>query len=424
MGVINKDIKAFSIILSGTTLAQIASFCFAPILARLYSAEDFGIAALFFAIVTVLVPALSLRYNHAVFMPKDDDEAGELISLSTLLVVASSLFVLLVILLLKPLFTIKLVTQLGAWVYLLPLAVLIHGETEILKIACTRWKKHKTIASSEVVRSTTTPLVRIICGVLAGSNVAGLIFSMLVAHLAGITLLWSSIKQLIHKKKHQGFTRVRMVALMRKYKDFPILTLPTAILLNFSDNMLLMFFGQFFSANLLGILGMTRRLIRIPANTINNALRTVLIPIFLEKKNQSLPIIGIYSKLIAALFFSGLIPFVTLLMYGESMFGFYLGKRWADVGRYATYMAPIMFTQYINTPVAVLIFVLRRQRISLFLQLLFFGATLLALIFGYTITKQPGPTILFFSLTGSVVNLLGLGLGFKLALAWDKKIKA
>lgn len=420
---IKKDIKAFSTVLSGATIAQIAAFCFAPIVSRLYSTDDFGIAALFFAIAQILVPASSLRYNHAIFLPKDDAEATEMIVLCTIVNAIASFFILLVIIFLKSLFTINMVDQLGSWIYLLPVAFFIYGETEITKCACTRWKKHKTLASSDIIRSTTAPLLRIASGFAVGSTIAGLIFSMLIAELSGNGTLWFSIKNIISKNRTK-MNQKRAFSLLRQYREFPQYTLPTAMLLSLSDNIIVMFFGQFFAASLLGILGMTRRLVRIPLNTINNSLRTILIPKIVEKTNHNLPLLRLYSKTVFALFLAGLIPFLLLIKYGDLVFGIYLGEQWRDVGRYAAYLAPIMFTQFLNTPSAVLLLALRRQNIRLFLQIFYFVTSLLALILGFAITQKPEPTIIYYSLAGSVVNLLGLVIGFRAALAWDRALKA
>ena len=74
----------------GSAGSQLISVAAAPILTRLYGPESFGVLATFASILALLNVVSSLRYELAIAVPKDDDEAIALVWLCFVLVVISS----------------------------------------------------------------------------------------------------------------------------------------------------------------------------------------------------------------------------------------------------------------------------------------------------------------------------------------------
>ncbi len=70
----------------------------APVLARLYDPTDFGLLAVYAALLSVLLAVASLRYDAAIPIAGDAEEAVQLLFLSVVLAVAASLILGLVLL--------------------------------------------------------------------------------------------------------------------------------------------------------------------------------------------------------------------------------------------------------------------------------------------------------------------------------------
>ena len=71
--------------MTGTTLSQMIPIVISPILTRIYNPEDFGIYAIFLAIITILGSIISGRYELAIMLPKSDEDAINIFALGLII---------------------------------------------------------------------------------------------------------------------------------------------------------------------------------------------------------------------------------------------------------------------------------------------------------------------------------------------------
>ena len=81
--------------MSGTALAQAMSLIVAPVLSRLYRPEDFGIFAMYLAVLTLAAPIVSVRYELAIVPAESDEDAFGLLLLSCAIAILVGLYFLL-----------------------------------------------------------------------------------------------------------------------------------------------------------------------------------------------------------------------------------------------------------------------------------------------------------------------------------------
>ena len=77
-------------LMGGTAFGRLITILAAPVLARLFNPDVFGVAALLIAIAVVLNSVSSLRYEHAIILPPDQDQAVALSRLSLAILMAMS----------------------------------------------------------------------------------------------------------------------------------------------------------------------------------------------------------------------------------------------------------------------------------------------------------------------------------------------
>ena len=83
-------------LLSGTSAVMALAYLALPLLTRLYTDAEFGVADYFSALLVVLVSFTSLRYDDALMLPEDDDEAAAVLALAVgVLLVFTGFFTLL-----------------------------------------------------------------------------------------------------------------------------------------------------------------------------------------------------------------------------------------------------------------------------------------------------------------------------------------
>jgi lipopolysaccharide exporter len=73
-------------IVSGTTIAQIIVMLSSPILTRLYGPEAFGILGIFSSITAIIGVIACLSLNYAILLPKEDEDAVNLLGMSFIVV--------------------------------------------------------------------------------------------------------------------------------------------------------------------------------------------------------------------------------------------------------------------------------------------------------------------------------------------------
>jgi len=66
----------------GAGVARIIGVVSIPVLTRIYSPADYGVLAVFTALVGMLVPVLTLRYGAAIPLPRYDGMAMNLMALA------------------------------------------------------------------------------------------------------------------------------------------------------------------------------------------------------------------------------------------------------------------------------------------------------------------------------------------------------
>jgi len=79
--------KGVFIISSGAFISQIISIITIPIITRLYSPSEFGILALFGALLGILIIFGSMRYEFAIPLPQKDQDAANIVFICIMLII-------------------------------------------------------------------------------------------------------------------------------------------------------------------------------------------------------------------------------------------------------------------------------------------------------------------------------------------------
>ena len=111
-------------LLSGNALAQAIPIAISPILTRLYTPEDFGVVALFGSISVLFGSIVNAQYESAIVLPRKNDDAYSIASLSLLIATVFSIILFIVILIFHDCIVDILGTEeISLWLYFIPLVV-------------------------------------------------------------------------------------------------------------------------------------------------------------------------------------------------------------------------------------------------------------------------------------------------------------
>lgn len=365
-------------LMTGTSIAQAIPIAISPILTRIYTPEDFGLFALYMTIVSLLSIMATGRYELAIMLPKKDEDAVNVLVLSILI----SFLVSIIIFILIFIFNTQIINLLGNsdisnWLYLIPVSVLLTGLYQSFNYWHNRKKRYKRLATSKVMQNGSTAITHIGMGV-TGAGSGGLIFGSLVGQSVATYNLGKIIFK-NDKKRIVKIKKLKILALMKKYKKFPSWNLGSSFMHTGRENILQLFIYKYFSSSFLGFYFFANRILRTPSYLLINAFSDV----FFEKlsqitcRNEMFYLSLNYTKKI---FLILIIPYIIFVWSLEGIIPIIFGEKWSELYLYLYIMSFPIFFNIIVSHFSKILIVTHKQEVSFYFHVIKF-ITLVFLLF-------------------------------------------
>ncbi len=382
-------------LMSGTLMAQVVLLAFIPILTRLYTPTEFGNYSLFFILSTIIGSVSSFRYEQAIMLPKSDRDAQVLLFISAILTLFVSLILSIVLVIFYDFF-LDYFNSLSYLVWLLPFSVLITGLVQILNSYSTRKKFYKKMAGVKAIESVTTVGTQGISRYFFALD--GLIVGKLLSNIYTLYLLTSyNLKKQSIQLKH--FTKRRAKANLKRHENFPKYFAMATLLNSISQNVPILLFSTLFSPAIAGFYALTHRILQAPIQLVANSTRSV----FYQKASQMYAnredIRPLYISTTKGLIKLFILPFLTILFFGEEIFSLLFGEKWATSGMIAQITIIWFFFTFINPPVTVMYNILNKQKAQLVFQIMGLITRALAIYIGFFLDSYIYSIILFTSVS-------------------------
>jgi len=387
-------------LMSGTTVAQAIPIAISPILTRIYTPEDFGLFGTFLALSTILGGISNAKYELAIMLPRKDEDAINIFALGFIISSIFSLLLLVFILL----FDDYLIELLGnetirQWIYFIPLIVFFIGFFNILNYFNNRKKNYRDIANSKIVKSIVLAVVQLSVGLVKG-GVIGLVSGQIVSQMfANVRLL----KNIINDKNLMSkISKVKMIALAKKYKNFPKFLILAHGMNTMSSQSPFILLSTFFNATIAGFFLLTQRVVGMPMSLVARSIGDV----FREEASSQFRKNGeckaIYISTLKRLLIIGTIPFILLFMASPTLFIFVFGDDWGVAGVYAQILTPMFFLQFITSPLSNMFMIAEKQQLDLSWQIFLFVLIMTSLFSGKYVFDDSFMAISLFSLSYSL----------------------
>lgn len=400
----NKFVRNVSVVMSGTAIAQIIAMVVVPVLSRLYTPEELGVFSLFLSIVTLFSVVSGFRYEVAIVLPKEDEEAARIFILSCAAVFLVSLILLVVSLFFdRPIAALLSSPNLRPWLIWIPLSVCATGLFQALNNWSTRQKQYKNMSLSLITRSCSISAVQITAGITRFIS-SGLIVGQIVGQLI-VSVLWSV--KLIREnfplfKAEFKLDKIKKTA--RTFSEFPMYSTPQTLVNSLSQNLPIFMLSFFYGSTVIGLYALSLRLIQFPVNLVAQSVRQVLLQRVSEANQGEINMHAMFKKLTLTLALLALLPCLLIILFGPQLFKIILGPEWMEAGIYASWMVIWMFLSFISAPALVLITVFGLQRRLLIYESLLLAARFAALFLGGTYFSVE-TCIAMFTLVGVVFNV-------------------
>ena len=371
----------------GSGIGRAIGIAAIPILTRLYTPQDFGVLAVFTALVAILAPLVTLRYVLAFPLPRHDGVAMNLLAVSIGLMLSLSALVAIALWHWGEAFLpVVSMDLLAPWWWLISLGVLGTATYEMLTMWATRKRTYKVIAQTNVTQSAVSTLVKIGLGLISLQPL-GLLLGQVVAQAGGIARLLRGFSADFHANwRHVTSSRMRMAAW--QYRGFPIWRVPAQFLLVGAQHAPVLFFAAQYPPSIVGQLSIAMFVVSLSVNIIGQSVsQSIYGEIAKETDDGKILKILMHSSTGILLI---CVPLALIIAaWGSDIFRIFMGENWEIAGIYAQ-----IFSIYV--PVAVLAVALSPvlnkyddQRTYLIINLTRFVIIYLILVVGQYLSLTP-----------------------------------
>lgn len=358
--------RSVAILTGGTAFGQGLGVLALPLLTRLYTPEDFGVLGSFAALLGTISVVSALRYQVAIPLPDEEQEAANLLVVSLTCVIGISLLTALAVLFFGQSIAAQFTTPaLGQVLWILPIGVLLTGAYAVFQFWATRKRAYPQIAKTRIEQALGGVSVQLGLG-WAGAGVVGLIIGQIISNGAGFVGLarraWAESKA--------TFSKIDIIDLRHTayaYRRFPIYSTTEALANMAGFQLPLLFIAVLVGNKELGFLMLVIRILQAPMSLIGSAISQVyygqatselksgtLMP-FTLRMLKRLFLLGFPPMLFAAI----IAPWATPLIFGNS---------WSRAGELIVWMAPFFFFQFLSSPLSMALHVVNMQIIAVSLQ--------------------------------------------------------
>lgn len=357
--------KDTAILTMGTAVAQFITVAAMPVMSRLYTPADFGLLALFLAVASIVATATTLRYETAVLLPKEESEATYIVVLCLLLLTSLGLSTGVVAYFLPENIRAVLgVSVLRGW---FPIAVLHSIGIAILAVGMAwlnRKRAYARMAQLRIVQSTAAVVAGVVFGIYGFSS--GLMLAQI------LSLMLVAVFMLLNLPARRCFwNRQHLKEVALKHESAPKFLLPSALLDTVTQQLPVLLITAFFNSDSAGQFSMAWKILALPITLVGAAVGQV----FMQRFAQVWPDVVSARRLLfrtwKVLALVGVFPALLVMLFGEQLFTLILGPAWAESGRMAAVIAPMLLAILISSPTSGIFLVLGLQRFSLFFGVAF-----------------------------------------------------
>ncbi len=405
--------KNASILLIGTAIAQLIPIAISPLLTRIYQPEDFGVLTFFLSVSSLIGVVATARYEMAIMIPKEKEDAANILMLSSFIAISLGCF--------SFLLSILFFKQFSQWffkqdhsfyVYLIPIMITILGLYQAFNYWSSRNKTFIRNSISRISIAIATAVISLSLGYCIKGPL-GLIIGLIIGQFIGlVVLIWENIIEWKYFVSVTSFERIKI--LMKQYKDFPLFNSFQAFLDILHNNIIIFFLDHYFLKTMVGYYGFTFRILKGPVSLIGGATSQVFYQQTSATAHEKIDLRKQMWSIHKKLLLMGIPIFSIIAIFSPMVFSFVYGEQWRIAGDIARIISPWLFLNFLASPVSTITLVTNKQRQAVFI----IGFDILLKIAGMFVAGWYGSYYLFFiliSITSSGTQLFALWWYYQIA---------
>lgn len=390
----NKIGDAFLKLTFGTLGAQIIQVLTIPLVLNFYTPQEFGLYAVYSAVISVMVVISTGRYEMAVMVPKNREEARDLVILSCIVVSLFSSIVFGMGYIVNLIYDIPMEYQIFLWS--IPINIFFMGINQSFQFWFNRNNNFKIISQLRIIYAFFNAAALLLFGIYSIQQ--GLILSSMIASLVNVIVilyLFSSNKYKISFKQ--------MYRLMIIFKHYPLKGSVGAFLNSFSYSIENFLFPIIFGLYSAGNYFFASRILNTIKTYTSNNIWQVFISQVTGKSNKE--ILNCMDKYQEKLMVYLTVPMFSLIIFIGCLWPIVFGQKWHDALPYFFVISGFIYSNIIVASFS-LFLLLNRPDAEMYFNLGMFMIKLIFIIMAYLYQLTLLETVLGITVLQSFLFLL------------------
>lgn len=343
--------RGLAVLTSASLLQNLIVFGAAPIVSRLFTPFEFGVAGMIQALGVVPILVVTGQYYSAIGIARSRAEAINMMMLSVLLVIAGTLLVLPLTLWLQG-YADMLPHGLASaapYLWTIPAFMIVTNLIFMSRLWEVRHANYHSQVVNRLLESGGMAAAQIGLGLLGGGAFGLILGRWLGAAAAAAHGAWLFAGQI----GRSGFRAVRLRRLRTvavRHWRFPAYQLPAAVLNGLTLQLTPLLLGLLFTLQAVGFYWFAARLLERPSIVLGDNVGRVFFQHAADRRKARLPVFGLFLRSTAGLAALGLVPFGLVVLFGPALFAWIFGSDWETAGHYARWIALANFALLVGYP--------------------------------------------------------------------------
>lgn len=363
--------KSILTLITGNAIAFIIPVILYPLLSRIFDPEDYALFGLYFSIYSFLEIASAGRYDFAVIMPEQDNDAINLVAGGFIISLFYSLVILILVMFLNDWIAARLNNpHLANWLYFLPLGLVLASLSKLCNSWLIRKKEFRASSINKASQKLAETSAQLAFGFFKTGNglilgdISGRIFNAVVSS-------YQSIKSGFDSKK---ISEAAIKSGLMRHLEFPKYGILPSMLNTLGGMMPVFIISSYYSVEVSGSFNFSRIILSVPFALIASGISQVLMQQVSERRHKNLPVHYEVFSLAAKLSVLSVAGIAVLYLAGAELFELVFGAKWRQSGEYTSVLIFSYAVSFIVSPFSVLLIVLGKIRWASFWQTFYFLA--------------------------------------------------
>lgn len=353
-------------LVSGTAIGYGINLLGMPILGRVYSPKIMGEYDLILSTGTMFYSLLTLGLITTIMLPKKEKDSQSLCRvIAASIVILSSLawFVLIIIHRRWKIFDVS--ADYILCITLLYVYTVFYNLMSVYFSYVNRVGKYKVLFWKPILYATSNVFLSITFG-LWKWGVIGYLLATVIAVCITVLYMAKYVNPF-----GRGIPNKYVCHILMHYKEFPLIQMPANWINTLAQQLPIQFLGRFYGAACLGGYSMARKILSMPISLMATPINNVYYREASERIKKGLSVGDFAFSFIHNNLKIASIPILILMLFGEEIFGLFLGSEWILAGSYVKVLGPYYLVLFCVSCLSGGFALLKKVKVSMFVACFF-----------------------------------------------------